>query len=113
MDAHTESELLKSINASLTTPSHIGDNGEKTPTKTRTSVFIAHRLRTVIEADLIIVMKEGKVVEQGTHEELLKVGGLYWSMWVEQSLGGGGLGGSVEGVDEIAEVMESENATKV
>ncbi|XP_006459611.1 hypothetical protein AGABI2DRAFT_184231 [Agaricus bisporus var. bisporus H97] len=113
LDAHTESELLKSINASLTTPSHIGDNGEKTPTKTRTSVFIAHRLRTVIEADLIIVMKEGKVVEQGTHEELLKVGGLYWSMWVEQSLGGGGLGGSVEGVDEIAEVMESENATKV
>lgn len=53
------------------------------------------------------------MVEQGTHEELLKVGGLYWSMWVEQSLGGGGLGGSVEGVDEIAEVMENENATKV
>lgn len=36
-------------------------------------------------ADLIIVLNEGRVAEQGTHEELLKKGGLYYSMWVEQA----------------------------
>lgn len=71
----------------------------------RTSIFIAHRLRTVVEAgeiprgmflswtdvltldsiDMIIVLKEGTVVEQGTHEELLRAGGLYYSMWQEQA----------------------------
>lgn len=35
--------------------------------------------------DLIIVLNEGQVAEQGTHEELLKKGGLYYSMWVEQA----------------------------
>ena len=52
-------------------------------------MFIAHRLRTVIEADLIIVLKDGRVVEQGTHEELLEMGGLYKSMWAQQSMLGG------------------------
>lgn len=82
----------------------------------RTSIFIAHRLRTVIEADLILVMKEGRVVEQGTHEELLKAGGLYWSMWVQQSLGSGSLGGSGDGIDEEVgreEVVESSRVVKV
>jgi ATP-binding cassette subfamily B (MDR/TAP) protein 7 len=69
----------------------------------RTSIFIAHRLRTVVEAgenqhgfflslatrlsmiDMIIVLREGTVVEQGTHEELLRAGGLYYSMWQEQA----------------------------
>ena len=32
-------------------------------------------------ADVVVVLKEGKVVEQGTHEELLRAGGLYYSMW--------------------------------
>lgn len=76
LDAHTESELLRSIYAALISPSH---------GKPRTSVFIAHRLRTVIEADLIIVLKDGQVIEQGTHEELLAIGGLYKSMWAQQS----------------------------
>lgn len=43
----------------------------------RTSFIVAHRLSTVLNADKILVMKNGKIVEQGTHEELLKKGGLY------------------------------------
>ncbi|KAF8335153.1 P-loop containing nucleoside triphosphate hydrolase protein [Amanita rubescens] len=72
LDAQTESELMKNINTVLLD-------------KARTSIFIAHRLRTVVEADLIIVLKEGQVVEQGTHEELLQLGGLYYSMWQQQA----------------------------
>ncbi|MDT3425811.1 ATP-binding cassette subfamily B protein/subfamily B ATP-binding cassette protein MsbA [Paenibacillus forsythiae] len=43
----------------------------------RTTIIIAHRLSTVMNADIIFVMKEGQVVEQGTHEELLREGDLY------------------------------------
>ncbi|KAG0696220.1 P-loop containing nucleoside triphosphate hydrolase protein [Suillus ampliporus] len=72
LDAHTESELMRSINITLLD-------------KARTSIFIAHRLRTVVEADLIIVLKDGQVAEQGTHEELLRLGGLYHNMWLQQA----------------------------
>lgn len=50
----------------------------------RTSIFIAHRLQTIVEADLIIVLKDGGVFEQGTHEELMLSRGLYYSLWQEQ-----------------------------
>ena len=43
----------------------------------RTTLVIAHRLSTVMTADLIVVMNQGQVVEYGTHEELLERGGLY------------------------------------
>jgi ATP-binding cassette subfamily B (MDR/TAP) protein 7 len=52
--------------------------------RARTSIFIAHRLRTIVEADLIIVLKDGGVLEQGTHEELMLARGLYYLMWQEQ-----------------------------
>lgn len=88
--------------------------------RARTSIFIAHRLRTVVECgtsvsiyhvdlsltyylDLIIVLKEGQVVEQGTHVELLKQGGLYYSMWLQQAM--------AETVSESKRVAEESNET--
>ena len=50
----------------------------------RTSLVIAHRLSTVIGADSILVMRAGRIVEQGTHDELLERDGLYASMWARQ-----------------------------
>jgi len=54
----------------------------------RTVVAIAHRLSTIREADLILVIHEGRIAEQGTHEELLKLGGLYCKMHEAQNFGG-------------------------
>ncbi len=53
--------------------------------KNRTSVVIAHRLSTIQNADHIIVMKQGKMVEQGKHEELLDKKGVYYSLVMMQS----------------------------
>ncbi|MBB4065580.1 ABCB family ABC transporter ATP-binding protein/permease [Gellertiella hungarica] len=52
--------------------------------KNRTTLVIAHRLSTVINADEIIVLKDGLIAERGTHEGLLEQGGLYASMWNRQ-----------------------------
>ena len=52
-------------------------------TEGRTVLMIAHRLSTVVGADRIIVLDAGRVVEQGTHTELLKAGGLYARMWAD------------------------------
>ena len=50
----------------------------------RTSFIVAHRLSTIKEADLIIVMKDGNIIEQGTHEGLLKAGGFYSELYNSQ-----------------------------
>ena len=53
-------------------------------TEGRTSFIIAHRLSTVRDADVIIVVKDGKIVEQGTHKELMKLKGYYNSLYTRQ-----------------------------
>lgn len=50
----------------------------------RTVLVIAHRLGTIRNADNIIVLKDGAVAEQGTHDQLLEKGGLYAEMWTMQ-----------------------------
>jgi ATP-binding cassette subfamily B protein len=53
--------------------------------QSRTSIIIAHRLSTVVDADQIVVLDQGRAVERGTHEELLRRGGLYAELWVRQA----------------------------
>jgi len=53
----------------------------------KTSIVIAHRLATVRRADVIFVIDEGRVVEQGTHDELLETGGLYSRLYELQFRG--------------------------
>lgn len=50
----------------------------------RTSFIVAHRLSTIREADVILVMKEGKIIEQGNHEQLLRQGGFYADLYNSQ-----------------------------
>ncbi len=52
--------------------------------KGRTSIVIAHRLSTVKNADIILVVDDGKIVEQGRHEELLAKKGYYYTLWMRQ-----------------------------
>jgi ABC transporter ATM len=68
LDTHTEQALMQNINSILRE-------------KARTSVFVAHRLRTIYDSDKIIVLKEGQVAESGTHRELIDTGGLYSELW--------------------------------
>lgn len=63
----------------------------------RTSFVIAHRLSTIRDADMILVMNAGRIVERGTHAELLAAGGAYHALYQTQLTGNGGSGATLEG----------------
>jgi|TARA_B100000315_G_scaffold114855_1_gene105373 ATP-binding cassette subfamily B protein len=69
LDSHTEKEIQESLRAVSTD---------------RTTLVIAHRLSTVVDADEILVLDAGHVVERGRHQELLATKGLYADMWAKQ-----------------------------
>ena len=52
--------------------------------KGKTSFVVAHRLSTIKESDVILVMRDGNIIEQGTHEELLAKGGFYNKLYNSQ-----------------------------
>ena len=52
--------------------------------KGRTSFIVAHRLSTIREADVILVMKDGNIIEQGNHDELMEKGGFYANLYNSQ-----------------------------
>lgn len=67
----------------------------------RTTIIVAHRLSTIIHAHQILVMKEGEVMERGTHDELLQLNGFYADMWHQQ------LTKKEEGTDDKNGVLNS------
>ncbi|MFV8515880.1 ABC transporter ATP-binding protein [Mycoplasma sp. Z244B] len=66
IDTHTEIIVEKAMNKLV---------------ENRTSFIIAHRLSTIVNADKIIVLNNGQILEQGNHKELLKAKGAYWTLW--------------------------------
>jgi ATP-binding cassette subfamily B protein len=75
--AHLDSENEQLVHTAL-----------QTALKGRTSIVIAHRLSTVRDADQILVLEKGSIVERGTHDELVSKGGLYFDLYNRQDLSG-------------------------
>ncbi len=71
----------------------------------KTVVAIAHRLSTIAAMDRLVVMDQGRIVEEGTHHSLLAAGGIYARLWEHQS--GGFLGEEVSAADEAAPQAET------
>ncbi|HLR01020.1 MAG TPA: ABC transporter ATP-binding protein [Sphingobacterium sp.] len=73
VDTKTEEEILSNLGKEM---------------KNRTSIFIAHRISTIKNSDKILVMADGKIVEEGSHEELIEKGGEYYKLFLKQQLEG-------------------------
>src|SRR5688572_24439291 len=71
VDAHTEARILAALRGALTG---------------RTSIIVSHRLAAVRDADWILVLDEGRIVEQGVHPDLIARGGRYWELLRRQQL---------------------------
>ncbi|MCX7798215.1 MAG: ABC transporter ATP-binding protein/permease [Melioribacter sp.] len=71
IDTHTEEEILKRLKLFM---------------KNRTSIIISHRISTVKDSDKIFVLDKGKIVEEGTHDELIAKGGIYAELYYKQLL---------------------------
>ncbi|MBP2057734.1 ATP-binding cassette subfamily C protein [Lactobacillus colini] len=71
VDAKTETEILSSL---------------RKERANKTTLIAAHRLTSVMDADLILVLKDGQIVERGTHEQLIALNGWYAEMWRRQEL---------------------------
>jgi ABC-type transport system involved in Fe-S cluster assembly fused permease/ATPase subunit len=77
----------------------------------RTTLMIAHRLSTIIHAEQILVMDHGRIVERGTHETLLSMGGLYAQMWSLQQRAQAATEQAVEALEAAGEPMAGTPAT--
>ncbi len=73
------------------TEKHLQD-AVKTVTAGRTSFVIAHRLSTIVDADIILLVDDGKIIERGTHKELMEKRGAYHRLYTSMSLGDGVIG---------------------
>jgi ATP-binding cassette subfamily B protein len=77
--------ILDEATSSIDTRTEIKvQNAFATLMKGRTSFVVAHRLSTIREADVILVMKDGDIIEQGNHESLLAQGGFYAQLYNSQ-----------------------------
>ncbi len=84
VDMHTESSILGALSAARTA---------------QTRIIISHRLSAVMDADLILVLDEGRLLQRGTHAELIAVDGLYRTLWEIQHLAERDLTETLEEVD--------------